>query len=204
MRLDMRNPIRRSVRSLTATAVLLLAGGCTTPTTTDAPNTDWFDGGPMKAASPETLQLTARVLASKGNTEQAGFLIDRMARDYPDNLGTYTEGAEVLLIQGRVREAGEWLDRGLVRFPNNPILRNDRGMCRLLEANLPAATADFEAAYASDPGDADYVANLALARALAGDTDAARALWSRVLNPEDVEHNISQAAAAAPKFKRGQ
>ena len=204
MRLDMRNPIRRSVRSLTATAVLLLAGGCTTPTTTDAPNTDWFDGGPMKAASPETLQLTARVLASKGNTEQAGFLIDRMARDYPDNLGTYTEGAEVLLIQGRVREAGEWLDRGLVRFPNNPILRNDRGMCRLLEANLPAATADFEAAYASDPGDADYVANLALARALAGDTDAARALWSRVLNPEDVEHNISQAAAATPKFKRGQ
>ena len=204
MRHDMRNLIRRSVRSLTVTAVLLLAGGCTTPTTTDAPNTDWFDGGPMKAASPETLQLTARVLASKGNTEQAGFLIDRMARDYPDNLGTYTEGAEVLLIQGRVREAGEWLDRGLVRFPNNPILRNDRGMCRLLEANLPAATADFEAAYASDPGDADYVANLALARALAGDTDAARALWSRVLNPEDVEHNISQAAAAAPKFKRGQ
>ncbi len=202
MRLDMRNPIRRSVRSLTATAVLLLAGGCTTPTTTDAPNTDWFDGGPMKAASPETLQLTARVLASKGNTEQAGFLIDRMARDYPDNLGTYTEGAEVLLIQGRVREAGEWLDRGLVRFPNNPILRNDRGMCRLLEANLPAATADFEAAYASDPGDADYVANLALARALAGDTDAARALWSRVLSHEEVDHNISQAAAAAPKFNR--
>ena len=153
MRHDMRNPIRRSVRSLTVTAVLLLAGGCTTPTTTDAPNTDWFDGGPMKAASPETLQLTARVLASKGNTEQAGFLIDRMARDYPDNLGTYTEGAEVLLIQGRVREAGEWLDRGLVRFPNNPILRNDRGMCRLLEANLPAATADFEAAYASAEGD---------------------------------------------------
>ena len=204
MRHDMRNPIRWSVRSLTVTAVLLLAGGCTTPTTTDAPNTDWFDGGPMKAASPETLQLTARVLASKGNTEQAGFLIDRMARDYPDNLGTYTEGAEVLLIQGRVREAGEWLDRGLVRFPNNPILRNDRGMCRLLEANLPAATADFEAAYASDPGDADYVANLALARALAGDTDAARALWSRVLSHEEVDHNISQAAAAAPKFKRGQ
>ena len=204
MRHDMRNPIRWSVRSLTVTAVLLLAGGCTTPTTTDAPNTDWFDGGPMKAASPETLQLTARVLASKGNTEQAGFLIDRMARDYPDNLGTYTEGAEVLLIQGRVREAGEWLDRGLVRFPNNPILRNDRGMCRLLEANVPAATADFEAAYASDPGDADYVANLALARALAGDTEAARALWSRVLSHEEVDHNISQAAAAAPKFKRGQ
>jgi Flp pilus assembly protein TadD len=75
-------------------------------------------------------------------------------------------------------------------------------MCRLLEANLSAATADFEAAYAADPGDADYVANLALARALAGDADAARSLWSRILTPEEVGHNISQAQAAAPKFKR--
>jgi Flp pilus assembly protein TadD len=199
----MRTTRLRSWRLLIVAASMTLVASCTTTTTTDAPATDWFDGGPMKAASPETLQLTARVLASKGNTEQAGFLIDRMARDYPDNLGTYTEGAEVLLIQGRVREATEWLERGLARFPNNPILRNDRGMCRLLEANLPAATGDFEAAYAADPGDADYVANLALARALAGDTDAARALWSRVLNPEEVEHNISQAQAAAPKFKRG-
>jgi Flp pilus assembly protein TadD len=202
MRHDMRNSRHRFACTLTFAAALLLAGGCTTTTTTDAPATDWFDGGPMKAASPETLQLTARVLASKGNTEQAGFLIDRMARDYPDNLGTYTEGAEVLLIQGRVREATEWLERGLARFPNHPILRNDRGMCRLLEANLPAATTDFEAAYAADPGDADYVANLALARALAGDADAARTLWSRVLSPEEVEHNIVQAQAAAPKFKR--
>jgi Flp pilus assembly protein TadD len=198
----MRKPSTRFACTLAFGAALLLAAACTTTTTTDAPTTDWFDGGPMKAASPETLQLTARVLASKGNTEQAGFLIDRMARDYPDNLGTYTEGAEVLLIQGRVREATEWLERGLARFPNNPILRNDRGMCRLLEANLPAATADFEAAYATDPGDADYVANLALVRAIAGDTESARALWSRVLNPEEVENNISQAQAAAPKFKR--
>jgi Flp pilus assembly protein TadD len=198
----MRTTRLRSWRLLIVAASMTLVASCTTTTTTDAPATDWFDGGPMKAASPETLQLTARVLASKGNTEQAGFLIDRMARDYPDNLGTYTEGAEVLLIQGRVREAIEWLERGLARFPNNPILRNDRGMCRLLEANLPAATADFEAAYATDPGDADYVANLALVRALAGDVEAARALWSRVLNPEEVEHNIVQAAAAAPKFKR--
>ena len=202
MRHDMRTPRLRSWRPLIVAASITLVASCTTTTTTDAPATDWFDGGPMKAASPETLQLTARVLASKGNTEQAGFLIDRMARDYPDNLGTYTEGAEVLLIQGRVREATEWLERGLARFPNNPILRNDRGMCRLLEANLPAATADFEAAYAADPGDADYVANLALVRAIAGDTESARALWSRVLNPEEVEHNISQAQAAAPKFKR--
>ncbi|MFM7809845.1 MAG: tetratricopeptide repeat protein [Planctomycetota bacterium] len=181
-------------------ATLPLTGCSATPT--PAASDDWFAGGPMKPATAETLQLTARVLASKGNTEQAGFVIDRMAREYPDNLGTYTEGAEVLLIEGRIQEAIGWLDRGLARFPNQPVLRNDRGMCRLLEADLAAVTADFEAAYAADPSDADFVGNLALAKALAGDTAGARALWSRMLRPEDVEHNLATAEAAKAKFKR--
>jgi len=189
----------RSSHLAAITGCALLAA-CTT-SQSPAPADDWFEGGPQKPASAETLQMTARVLASKGNTEQAGFLINRLYRDYPDHLGTYTEGAEVLLIEGRVKEASEWLDRGLTRFPNNPMLRNDRGMCRLLEANLTDATADFEAAYAADPSDADYVGNLALAKALAGDTQGARSLWSRILTIEDVEHNLEQAAAAQAKFK---
>lgn len=189
-------------KTLLLAASLLACAACDATPKPAAASDDWFEGGPMRPATAETLQLTARVLASKGNTEQAGFVIDRMARDYPDNLGTYTEGAEVLLLQGRIRDAIEWIDRGLVRFPNNPVLRNNRGMCRLLEADLPAATIDFEAAYASDPADADYVANLALAKALAGDTAGARTLWSRILSPEDVNHNISKAESAQPKFKR--
>ena len=120
-------PTRLVALGLIALAASTLAGcSSTTPATAD----DWFEGGPQKPATAETLQMTARVLASKGNTEQAGFVVDRMYRDYPDNLGTYTEGAEVLLIQGRVKEATEWLNRGLTRFPNNPVLRNDRGMCK--------------------------------------------------------------------------
>jgi Flp pilus assembly protein TadD len=196
----MRNHPMHPFAATLLTAALALTVGCTT-TNVPAPAEDWFEGGQQKPATAETLQMTARVLASKGNTQQAGFVVDRMYRDFPDNLGTYTQGAEVLLIEGRIKEAREWLDRGLARFPDNPVLRNDRGMCRLLEANLKDATADFEAAYAGDPADGDYVGNLALAKALAGDTEGARALWSRVLNPEDVEHNLQQAAAAQAKFK---
>jgi Flp pilus assembly protein TadD len=196
----MRNHPMHPFAATLLAAALALTVGCTT-TNEPAPAEDWFEGGQQKPATAETLQMTARVLASKGNTQQAGFVVDRMYRDFPDNVGTYTQGAEVLLIEGRIKEAREWLDRGLARFPDNPVLRNDRGMCRLLEANLKDATADFEAAYAGDPADGDYVGNLALAKALAGDTEGARALWSRVLNPEDVEHNLQQAAAAQAKFK---
>lgn len=161
---------------------------------------DWFDGGAMQPASPETLQLTARMLAAKGSTAQAGFLMNRLLVEYPDHLGTYTEGAEVLLIEGRVGEAIKWIDRGLERFPNHPILLNDRGTCYVLSANLPAATRDFEACYAADPGDADFVGNLALARALAGQEDEARALWGRILGPYEVFQNIELARKARGNF----
>ncbi len=188
----------RPVLALAASAMLVGFGCQAKP----AANSDWFEGGEMKPAAADTLQLTARVLASKGDTARAGYVIDRMAREHPDYLGTYTEGAEVLLIEGRVKEAIGWLDRGLERFPNHPILRNNRGMCHLLAADLTAATADFEAAYEADPGDAEYVFNLGLAKALAGDEAEAKGYWNRVLNAKEVEQNLQVARTARSNFSR--
>ena len=184
---------------LFAAMILLGSTGCeTTPQTPSEP--DWFEGGSMKPASPETLQLTARVLAAKGDTARAGYILDRMLQEFPNYLGTYTEGAEVLLIDGRNAEAIKWLNRGLERFPNQPILINNRGMCHLLAADLPAATLDFNAAYAADPDDAESVANLALVKALAGDETAAQVRWSRVLPESEVQRNIEIAAKSRPNF----
>lgn len=189
----------RAVRSLAIAVAALSLAGCQSGQEKDKEK-DWFDGGPMQLASPDTMQLTARVLAAKGKTEQAGFLIERMYQKYPDNLGTYSEGAEVLLIEGRIADAIQWIDRGLVRFPDNPILLNNRGLCHLLDANLAAADKDFKAAYAKDPSDADYVSNLALTRALSGDDAEARKLWERVIPQADVDSNMKMAIAARPKF----
>jgi Flp pilus assembly protein TadD len=185
---------------LAASVLLAVLTGCSGA---QKGSDDWFDGGPMQQPSAETLQLTARILAAKGRTDQAGFILERLLREHPDHLGTYTEGAEVLLIEGRVAEAIAWLDRGLARFPSQPILLNDRGMCHLLSADLRAATADFEAAYAADPADADFVANLALVRALAGDEQEAALLWGRVVPPSTVQVNLSIAREARPRFAAG-
>ncbi len=188
-----------AVRSLAIVIAAMSLAGCQSDQDKDK---DWFDGGPMQLASPDTMQLTARVLAAKGKTEQAGYLIERMYQQYPDNLGTYSEGAEVLLIEGRIADAIQWIDRGLVRFPDNPILLNNRGLCHLLDANLAAADKDFKAAYAKDPSDADYVSNLALTRALSGDDAEARKLWERVIPQADVDANMKLAIAARPKFSK--
>lgn len=183
--------------ALAAAALLVLAASCQTSRSDES---DWFEGGPMRPASAETLQLTARVLASKGDTARAGAVLDRLLREHPDHLGTYSEGAEVLLFEGRVAEAVRWLDRGLERFPGHALLLNDRGLCHLLVPDLAAATADFEAAYAADPDDSDYVANLALVRALAGDEATARELWARVVPSSQIDGNLEVARKAKARF----
>ena len=189
----MKNFLSRSC----ALALLLAASACQS---TPDPELDWFEGGALKPTTAQTLQLTARVLAARGDTTRAGFVIERLLREHPDHLGTYPAGAEILLSEGRIQDAIGWLDRGLVRFPAHPVLHNDRGLCHLLAADLAGATADFEAACAADPADAEYVSNLALARALGGNEDAARELWARVLTPADVNANLEIARGSRARF----
>lgn len=176
----------------------LLAVGCES---TGSDRTDWFDGGEELPPSEETLRITARILAAKGDFVQAGVAVERMLYQFPGQVGTYTEGAEVLLQQGRVQDAIDILDQGLARLPGDPVLLNDRGLCHLLAADLISATRDFEAALARDPRDSDYVANVALVKALAGDTETARMMWSRVLPPKEVAENLKIAAAARRNFR---
>lgn len=68
-------------------APLALAGAVACEST-PTPDPDWFDGGPLRPATAETLQLTARVLAAKGETSRAGYVMNRMLADYPDFVGT--------------------------------------------------------------------------------------------------------------------
>lgn len=191
----MQRPFIRPVIAIALAGTLI--AGCQS---TQEADKDWFEGGPMKAASAETLQLTARVLAAKGQTAQAGFLLNRMLVDHPEHLGTYTEGAEVLLIEGRVDDAIAWITRGLDRMPGQPLLLNDRGVCHLLAADLESAARDFDAAYAADPRDADFVSNVALARALQGRDEEALRLWNLVVGPEEASSNLQIASAARGKF----
>ena len=171
--------------------------GCTTSVDKDG---DWFEGGAELPPSEDTLRMTARILAAKGEYAKAGNAVDRMIAEHPRNPSSYTEGAEILPQQGRVLDAIQLLDLGLERLPGNPVLLNDRGLCRLLEADLPGATIDFAAALDVDPRDADYVANMALVLALAGDEEASRSLWSRVLPPDAVESNLKLAREARARF----
>ena len=182
-----------------AVSVLGWNAGCETSSDKSG---DWFEGGAELSPTEDTLRMTARILAAKGDFAKAGYAVDRMIVEYPLRASSYTEGAEILLQQGRVLDAILLLDLGLERIPGDPVLLNDRGLCRLLEADLPGATSDFGAALEADPRDADYVANMALVLALAGDEEASRRLWSRVVPPKAVESNLQLAREARGRFSR--
>ena len=135
-------------------AMLGLGSGCDS---SQDKSGDWFEGGSELPPNEDTLRMTARILAAKGDYAKAGYAVDRMIVEYPERTASYTEGAEILLQQGRVQDAIQLLDLGLDRIPGDPVLLNDRGLCRLLEADLPGATMDFAAALEVDPRDADYL-----------------------------------------------
>lgn len=193
---------RSSVRSILLLGVASLgcAGFLGCQTNPDA-GADWFEGGEAIPPSQSTMRMTTRILAAKGEYAQAEFVVQRLIDEHPQEPGSWTEGAEVLLLQGRVADAITLLDAGLEEIPGNPILLNDRGLCHLLAGALATAASDIRAAYEIDPGDADFVANLALIMALEGDLDAARRLWSRVLPKSDVEANIEIAVRARSRFE---
>ena len=66
--------LARGATAMAAAMLLLAPMSCESTPVVSPP--DWFEGGAMKPASAETLQLTARVLAAKGETAKAGYILD--------------------------------------------------------------------------------------------------------------------------------
>ena len=185
--------------------VLLLALGLTSCAAGPGSQDDWFAGGEMKPTSVRTLQMTVRVLAAKGDTAGASQVARKMLLDYPRAVESYSESAELLVMAGQYQDAVALLSRGLEVAPDQALLLNNRGLCHLLLGDLKSATLDFEGAHDADVRDADYIGNLALAHALAGDVKSeqkARRLWARVLPSAAVEQNLALARAARGRFAR--
>lgn len=175
---------------------LLLSLGCEN----QPKETDYFEGGDLSPPSASTLQMTGRILAAKGLYDQAEFVLTRLLNEYPNDLAAYTELAEILVVQGRILDGMKILNSGLKRFPNNAVLKNDLGMCQLLQRDLPAATKSFQEAMKADPGESVYIGNCALVAALGGDEKQAKLLWSRVASPDEVRANLALAHEAKVHF----
>jgi len=193
------------MRSLALAVTTLLAISLASCSTGPRAEEDWFTGGELQPTSVRTLQMTVRVLAAKGDTTGAAQVARKLLLEHPDAVESYSEPAELMVMAGQYQDAVALLSRGLEVKPRHALLLNNRGLCHMLQGDLERATMDFQAAHDADLRDADYIANLALAHALAGGEESeqkARGLWSRVLPAEAVDQNLQLARAARGRSAR--
>ena len=83
------------------------------------------------------------------------------------------------------------LSTALEVCPRDPVLLNNYGMCWLIRGRAADALEMFTEAAAVVPNNARYRANMAVALGLMGRYDEAASLYSQILPPEQVHHNVA-------------
>ena len=184
--------------------LLAAAGGCadapgisySPAPKADDPAEEAFARGADRPATPKTLFALSRVLAAQGKDAQCEALLVRVVRMAPAFLPAYCDLAEVRLRTGRTEAAAAALDAGLKRSPDDPVLLNNLGMCRMLQERYDDALAYFTRAASAMPEKAKYRANMAAALGMLGRDEEAAALYGQAVGPEDARHNVAVLRAA--------
>ena len=78
--MTMRSILGRWVACGLVVSALGWTAGCQAPKDKDG---DWFAGGEELPPNEDTLRMTARILAAKGDYAKAGYAVDRMIAEYP-------------------------------------------------------------------------------------------------------------------------
>ncbi len=150
-----------------------------------------FQKGAKRPPTARTLYSMGRLLAAQGKDTGCEFVLKRATHDYPGFLPAYGDLAALQLRQRRVDDAILTLRAGLKQAPNDPVLRNNLGLCHLLRSEYRSALEQFRQASATVPQDARYRSNLAVALGMRGRYDESLALFMQVLAPADAHHNLA-------------
>ncbi len=209
------------MRFLSALALTVLCGalplttGCNSgqrksqPPKVSNPIEDEFAAAKDRTATPRTLYAMSRLLAARGQNEQARYVLQRVITEEPTFVAAYSDLADLQARDGMTEAAMTTLDKALQLSPDDPILHNNLGMCHLARKEYDKALPHFDAAVAAAPRNPRFVSNLATAQALRGDHDQALATYKRVLPSADAHHNLAviletqgQADIAAEHYRR--
>jgi tetratricopeptide (TPR) repeat protein len=198
--------MKTTARTAAVAALISLASGCATgrPERAGAADIsgDLFEKGAGRPPSAETLYTMARILEAQGKDAVQEFLLGRIIEEHPRFLPAYSSLARLRMRQERIREAAGVLQTGLRQAPDDPVLINDLGMCRLLEESYDEALGHFTRAAALDPDESRYRANMAVALGMMGRYDECLSLYAQVVPPWDAHHNLAVLCEARSDRRR--
>ena len=170
-----------------------------------------FQAGADRPPTAKTLYAMARILASQGKDDQCEFVLGRIINQYPKFVPAYCELAELRVRQRRLGEAVNILKTGLAHWPDDPVLLNNLGMCRMINSEFADALDLFRSACKLEPQSARYRSNMATALGMMGRYDESRALYKQVVPGAEAHHNLAilcrarkDLVRAANEFKQAE
>jgi len=146
--------------------------------------------------TPQTLYSLAKILAAQGKDSQCRAVLAKCIQDHPEFMPAYCDLAELHLRHNRVTDAMGALRSGLAVAPDDPVLRNNLGMCWLLKGRAKQALGHFTAAAGTCPDSVKYRTNMAVALGLLGRQDEASALFTQTMSDKDAKHNLQVVKTA--------
>jgi len=150
---------------------------------------DPFD--PDRPPTAKTLYVMADMLAGQGKDQQARILLVRIIEEHPDFLPAYNSLAELHMRHRRTTEAVRVLNDGLTINPNDPVLLNNLGMCRLVMKDYEQALDCFTRAAGQTPENTRYRSNMATTLLLMNRRQEALALYEQILSKDEAWDNIN-------------
>jgi len=179
-------------------ALALLAGCVASP---GSSRRDAFTSAEGRDPTPRTLHMMARLLIEQGKNAQAEYVLASVIENHPDHLPSYIELASLQGSLGRLEHAIATLEAARQIAPDDPVIANNLGLLYLQQSRYALALQVFSDATDLVPNEARYVSNKALALAMLGRVDEARAAYELVLTPDEAMLNIAVALEAVGKYR---
>jgi serine/threonine-protein kinase len=151
---------------------------------------DPFD--PDRPPTARTLYVMADILASQGRDRDSQYYLERVIDEYPAYLAAYNRLAELQMRNRQFDAAIQTLTAGLKVSPDDPVLLNNLGMCRLIQKDYESALSHFTEAAGIAPERTRYRSNMATALVFLDRRDEALALYEQILPKEEALENIKR------------
>lgn len=198
--------------TLAATGLTLAAAGltlaalaaCAAPDTNKESDDSSLDPSDERQPSAQTLYSMSRIMVSRGKDGEAEVVLAKLIADHPRFMASYADLSELYLRNDRPDSAVEVLKAGVSIAPEDAVLLNNLGMCRLMQGRYEEALDSFTAAAAGVPKDARARANMAVALGMLGRLDESLAVYRQLVPEADAHYNLGVLCEARQDWTRAE
>jgi protein O-GlcNAc transferase len=182
---------------------LAALAACAAPGSADS-KADPSEPSNDRKPTTDTMYSMSRIMITRGQDAQAEGVLTKLIEDEPRFLPAYADLADLYLRADRPDSAIEVLKAGVAVAPEDAVLRNNLGMCRLMQGRYEEALDDFTAAAAGVPKDARARANMAVALGMLGRLDESLAVYLQLVPEADAHHNLAVLCDARKDWQRAE